>query len=151
MNPKTITYAARSGRVKTTVWFDRELLNQIKNEADKRRVSQQSIIENSLKDRYSEARQLDRDAAIAERLNKLERHLRRIEEKSEISAEAQALFVRMWLASTPEVPTEEREKAVQSAQDRYARYLQQLVTRIGSESRDKFNLFKEIELKLDDF
>lgn len=131
MKRKSINYATREGRVKTTLWLDREVLNAVATEAGQRKVSKQSIMENSLKERYSEAGQLDRDAVIADRLNKLERSQRRLEEQNEISAEAHALFVRMWLANTPEVPRERRDAAVKCAQERYDRYLAQLAKRLG--------------------
>lgn len=53
-------------------------------------------------ERYSEAGQPDRDAVIADRPKKLERSQRRLQEPKEISAEAHALFVRMWLTNTPQ-------------------------------------------------
>ena len=96
MKRKSINYATRAGRVKTTLWLDREVLNAVATEAGQRKVSKQSIMENSLKERYSEAGQLDRDAVSADRLNKLERSQRRLEHQNELSAEAHARFVRMW-------------------------------------------------------
>ncbi|MBN8549334.1 MAG: hypothetical protein J0M12_08480 [Deltaproteobacteria bacterium] len=151
MKRKSIKYATREGRVKTTIWLDRRVLNAVTNEADERNVSKQSIMENSLKERYSEAVQVDRDAAIADRLNKLERGQRRLEEQSEISAEAHALFVRMWLASTPEVPIERREEAVHSARTRYERYLIQLSKRVSRKISTPNGSFSESKLELEDF
>ena len=147
MKRKSINYVTREGRVKTTLWLDREVLNAVATEAGQRKVSKQSIMENSLKGRYSEAGQLDRDAIIADRLNKLERSLRRLEQQNEVSAEAHALFVRMWLASTPEVPPAEKERAVQSARERYDRYVRQIAKRVGKISSES----SEIELQNSDF
>lgn len=106
---------------------------------------------NSLKERYSEAGQLDRDAVIADRLNKLERSQRRLEEQNEISAEAHALFVRMWLANTPEVPHERRDAAVQGARERYDRYLGQSARRLGQGASKSNSSGAEVSLKLEDF
>ena len=147
MKRKSINYATRAGRVKTTLWLDREVLNAVATEAGQRKVSKQSIMENSLKERYSEAGQLDRDAVIADRLNKLERGQRRLAQQNEISAEAHALFVRMWLASTPEVPPADKERAVQSARERYDRYVRQIVKRVGKSSAES----SEVELQNSDF
>lgn len=151
MKRKSINYSTREGRVKTTLWLDREVLNAVATEAGQRKVSKQSIMENSLKERYSEAGQLDRDAVIADRLNKLERSQRRLEHQNEISAEAHALFVRMWLASTPEVPKDQRDIAVQSARERYERYLRQLSKRLDHHSSTSIHLMTETELKTEDF
>jgi hypothetical protein len=148
---KSINYATREGRVKTTLWLDREVLNAVATEAGQRKVSKQSIMENSLKERYSEAGQLDRDAVIADRLNKLERSQRRLEHQNEISAEAHALFVRMWLASTPEVPSEQREAAVQCAQIRYERYLKHLSKRVATGIGSSNYSPSEVKLEPGDF
>ncbi len=151
MKRKSINYATREGRVKTTLWLDREVLNAVATEAGQRKVSKQSIMENSLKERYSEAGQLDRDAVIADRLNKLERSQRRLEHQNEISAEAHALFVRMWLASTPEVSPGDKERAVQTARERFDRYLAQLAKRLGQKASKHNNSSDEVSLKLEDF
>ncbi len=151
MKRKSINYVTREGRVKTTLWLDREVLNAVAREARQRKVSKQSIMENSLKERYSEAGQLDRDAVIADRLNKLERSQRRLEHQNEISAEAHALFVRMWLASTPEVSPADKERAVQGARERYDRYLAQLAKRLGQRASKLNNSSDEVSLKLEDF
>ena len=151
MKRKSINYATREGRVKTTLWLDREVLNAVAREAGQRKVSKQSIMENSLKERYSEAGQLDRDAVIADRLNKLERSQRRLEHQNEISAEAHALFVRMWLASTPEVSPGDKERAVQTARERFDRYLAQLAKRLGQKASKHNNSSDEVSLKLEDF
>ena len=151
MKRKSINYATREGRVKTTLWLDREVLNAVATEAGQRKVSKQSIMENSLKERYSEAGQLDRDAVIADRLNKLERGQRKLEHQNEISAEAHALFVRMWLANTPEVPHEQRDAAVQVARERYDRYLVQLAKRLGQGVSKSNSSGTEVSLKLEDF
>lgn len=147
MKRKSLKYTPREGRVKTTLWLDREVSNAVATEAGERRVSKQSIMENSLKERYSDAEQLHRDALIADRLNKLERTLRRIEQQNEISAEAQALFVRMWLASTPEIPEKERDSAVAQAQVRYHRYLEKLAQNV----RKSFDVGDDKQLKSEDF
>lgn len=151
MKCKSIKYAPREGRAKTTIWLDRDILRAVTKEAEERRVSKQAIMESSLKDRYSEAAQFDRDAAIADRLNKLERGQRQIADQNETGAEALALFIRMWLASTPEVPVEEREVAVQSARERYDRYLMQLAKRLGQRVSKPSSATIDVILKSEDF
>lgn len=151
MKRKAIKYATREGRVKTTLWLDREVLKAVTNEANERKVSKQSIMESSLKDRYSEEAQFDRDAVIADRLNKLERGQRQIAEQNETGAEALALFIRMWLASTPEVPHEQRDAAVQCARERYDRYLAQLAKRLGQGVIKLSSTTAEVSLKSEDF
>ena len=131
MSRRAIIRQARTGRVKASIYIDQQLLTQIKSEAAERRVSQQALIENSLKDRYSEVTQMERDAAIAERLNRVDHRMHKIEQQIEMVSEALALYVRMWLASTPEVPLELRDTAIKSAQERYQRYLEQLSHRIA--------------------
>jgi len=126
MNKKLGTNRSRKGKIKTTIWLHGQLHTQMRNEAIERRVTQQSLIENSLKERYSEVTQMERDAAIAERINRVDRRMGKLEQQIEMLSEAFLLFVRMWLASTPEVPQEKREAAIQQASIRYGRYLDQL-------------------------
>lgn len=88
---------------------------------------------------------------IADRLNKLERALRRVAEQNDIDAEVHALFVRMWLASTPEVPKEQRDQAIESAQLRYERYLRQLSKVLAAGNKAAHGLLLESKPQSGDF
>lgn len=147
MKRKPIKYATREGRVKTTLWLDRDVMTSIGTEAEGRRVSKQSVIENSLKARYSEAQQVEWEAVIVERLNKIDRGLRKLESRIDIAAEAHALFVRMWLTSTPEIDECDRDSAVAQARIRFDRYVKRLAQNVGSAVCGE----DEVRLKRDDF
>jgi len=97
---------------KMTLRVDKEITAQIRDEASRRGVTQQSIIMTALKDRYDPDFQLAKDAMVAERLNRVDRNVKAVLDSCVVIAESQSFFVRMWLTNTEEVPADQRDRAV---------------------------------------
>ena len=128
-----------------------ETLNQVEAEAKERRVSRQQVLEAAIKDRYCVVSQEERDALIARRLNRLDSRQKVIERQLEIIAESQALFMRMWLATSTEVPEGQREAVHGQAQKRYERFLASLSKRVSSGQSIFAELPREVVLREADF
>lgn len=120
--------------VKVTLRINKEINERIREEASRRGVTQQSIIMTALKDRYDPDIQLANDAMVAERLNRVDRQLRAVLDSCTVIAESQSFFVRMWLTNNPEVPADQRDRAVASAKIRYEKYVKAVTNALGGAS-----------------
>lgn len=70
------------------------------------------------------------EAAMVRRLDRMNRHMERIEREAQISNEALAIFIRAWLASTPRLSAEDRAAAQAMGAERYASFLDTLTRRL---------------------
>ena len=93
MTTKRRTWKSKN---RVTFWLENDLLGEIKSETKTRRISQQSIFEATLKDRYSVESREESEALIARRLNRIDNHIRAKQRLSEVHAEAleQITFLR---------------------------------------------------------
>jgi hypothetical protein len=137
----------RDGFVKTTLYLDRLTAQCVKEEALKRGVSQQSILVSTIKDRYDPEFEIVKGAYVADRLNRLDRHLRSVLESCSVISESHAAFVKMWLVNTPEVDPIHKEKAIDSARKRYEKYLRAIANVVGEDTLRPWEDSAEIELK----
>jgi predicted DNA-binding protein len=74
-------------------------------------------------------------ALVLRRLDRLSRGLDRLERDQELSAQAFAMFVRLWLAHTPRLPREARPAARASAEARFKQFLDHVAERFASGKR----------------
>jgi hypothetical protein len=81
-----------------------------------------------------------REAALAKRLDQLDRRLLRLERDVGISVEMMALFVRAWLSAAPSLPEQERTEARAKGGERYDAFVAALGRRLarGPVLRRKF-------------
>jgi hypothetical protein len=71
------------------------------------------------------------EAALARRLDRMTRHLERIERHVDISNEALAVFVRFWLTSTPALPDAALAAAQTKGRERYEGFVEALGRRLA--------------------
>ncbi|MFG1419902.1 CopG family transcriptional regulator [Xanthobacter sp. V0B-10] len=76
-----------------------------------------------------------REAAVAKRLDQLDRRMARLERDLGISVETLAVFVRFWLATTPTLPEPAAQAARAKAGERYEAFLGALGRRIAKGPR----------------
>ena len=128
-----------------------DLVSRIDEEARSRGVSRQAILESAIEDRFSEASQGQRDELIIQRLNRLDARLKITLRNQEIGIEAFGSFIKMWFASTPEIPDHLKGAATTLARERYARFL----TRLAESTCNATTLLSELPegvvLKMKDF
>jgi hypothetical protein len=71
------------------------------------------------------------EAALGRRLDRLTRQVERLERHVTISNEAQALFVRFWLTSTPPLPDTAQPAAQAKGRERYEGFVEALGRRLA--------------------
>ena len=72
------------------------------------------------------------EAAMVRRLDRMNRHMERIEKEAQVSAEALGIFIRAWLTSTPRLSAEDRAAAQAVGNERYVTFLDTLTRRLTS-------------------
>lgn len=72
------------------------------------------------------------EAALGRRLDRIARHLERLERDLAISNEAHGLFVKAWLTATPAVPGAGRAAAEAKGRERYAGFIEALGRRLAA-------------------
>jgi hypothetical protein len=95
-------------RDRMNVYFPPELLKQIADLADRKKLSRSAIVEAAVASFLSPDGEDRREAAFARRLDRLSRQVQRLERDLGVTAETLALFVRFWLTITPPLPNARR-------------------------------------------
>jgi hypothetical protein len=81
-----------------------DLAGKLADYAERKRVPQALVVETALASHLSPDGADRLEAALARRLDRMTRQIERLERHVTISNEAVALFVRLWLTSTPPLP-----------------------------------------------
>ena len=127
------------------------LLNLLQTEARQRRVQQKQIVQSALEAFFHTDGQDSRDARIARRLNRIDTRQRALAQQQEIIAETLALFIRVWLTNTAEVPDSQKSEANAQGGKRYQRFIEHLVKRLSAGQSLFTELPKEVLLTASDF
>jgi hypothetical protein len=117
-------------RERMNVYFPSELLKQIADLADRKRLSRSAIIETAVASFLSPDGADRREAAFARRLDRLSRQVQRLERNVGVSAEALALFIRFWLTITPPLPNDAQAAAQIKGRERYEGFIEALGRRL---------------------
>ena len=99
--------------------------------AARREQSQSMIAEAAIASFLSPDDAERREAAIAKRLDQLDRRMNRLERDIGISVETLAIFVRFWLATTPALPEPAAQAARAKAGERYEAFITALGRRLA--------------------
>ena len=114
-----------------SVYLDPELMRALAAYADRRDKSRSLIAEAAIASFLSPDADEQREAAIAKRLDKLDRRMTRMERDVGIGVEMIALFVRFWLSNTPPPPESERAAMRRRGGDRYDAFMEALGRRLA--------------------
>ncbi len=117
-------------RRRMNVYLPPELLQQIANLADRRKLSQSALVEAAVTSFLSPDGADRREAAFTRRLDRLTRQVQRIERNVGITTEALALFVRFWLTVTPPLPPDAQAAAQAKGHQRYEGFVEALGRRL---------------------
>ena len=120
-----------STKTPLSVYLDPELMRALAAYADRRDKSRSLIAEAAIASFLSPDADEQREAAIAKRLDKLDRHMTRMERDVGIGVEMIALFVRFWLSNTPPPPESERAAMRRRGGDRYDAFMEALGRRLA--------------------
>ena len=118
-------------RDRMNVYFPPELLRQIADLADRKKLSRSAIVEAAVASFLSPDGADKREAAFTRRLDRLSRQVQRIERNLDVTAETLALFVRFWLTTTPAVPEAQQAAAQAKGRERFEGFVATLGRRLA--------------------
>ena len=117
-------------RDRMNVYFPPELLKQISELADRRKLSRSAIVEAAVASFLSPDAADRREAAFTRRLDRLSRQLQRLERDVGLTAETLALFIRFWLTITPPLPNDAQATAQLKGRERFEGFVEALGRRL---------------------
>lgn len=117
-------------RDRMNVYFPPELLRQISDLADRKKLSRSAIIEAAVASFLSPDGADRREAAFTRRLDRLSRQMQRLERDVGLTAETLALFIRFWLTITPPLPNDAQAAAQTKGRERFEGFVEALGRRL---------------------
>ncbi len=118
-------------KARLSVYLDPDLMHSLADYAARRDQSRSLIAEAAVASFLSPDADERREAAIAKRLDGIDRRLQRVERDIGITVEMMAVFIRFWLASTPQLPEASQAAARAKAGERYDNFLDALGRRLA--------------------
>ena len=118
-------------RSKHTFRLTPDVARKLADYAARKRVPQALVVETALASHLSPDGADRLEAALARRLDRMTRHIERLERHVKISNEAIALFVRFWLTSTPPLPDTAQAAAQTKGRERYEGFVGALGRRLA--------------------
>ena len=108
-----------------------ELAGKLADYAARKHVSQALVVETALTSLLSPDGADRLEAALARRLDRMNRRIELLERHVTISNEALAVFVRFWLTSTPPLPDAAQAAAQAKGKERYGGFVEALGRRVA--------------------
>lgn len=118
-------------KVRLSVYLEPELARSLADYAARRNQSRSLVADAAIASFLSPDDDERREAAIVKRLDGLDRRLQRQERDVGITVEMMAVFVRFWLASTPQLPDAAQAATRAKAGERYDDFLEALGRRLA--------------------
>ena len=118
-------------RTRMNVYFPPELLRQLIDLADRKRLSRSSIVEAAVTSFLSPDGADRTEAALIRRLDRMSRQIQRLERDVSIATETLALFVRFWLTVTPQLPADAQAAAQAKGRERFEGFVEALGRRLA--------------------
>lgn len=123
--------AARNKKAQVSVYLDPAVMAMLAEHAARRDRSLSLIAEAAIASFLSPDAAERREAAIAKRLDQLDRRMTRLERDMGIAVESLAVFIRFWLATTPALPEPAALAARAKAAERYEAFVAALGRRLA--------------------
>ncbi|MFB9264021.1 CopG family transcriptional regulator [Bradyrhizobium erythrophlei] len=117
-------------RNRMNVYFPPELLRQISDLADRKKLSRSAIVEAAVASFLSPDGADRQEAAFIRRLDRLSRQMQRLERDVGLTAETLALFIRFWLTITPPLPNDAQAAAQLKGRERFEGFVEALGRRL---------------------
>ena len=127
-------------RDRLNVTIPAEMIGQINELAERKKVPRSAIIEAAVASFLSPDAADRREAAITRRLDRLSRQTARNERDLRITADMLAMFIRFWLTVTPPLPDDALSAAQIKGRERFEGFIQTLGRRLQKGS----NVLREI-------
>jgi hypothetical protein len=117
-------------RDRMNVYFPPQLLKQISDLADRKKLSRSAIVEAAVVSFLSPDGVDRQEAAFTRRLDRLSRQMQRLERDVGLTAETLALFIRFWLTITPPLPNDAQAAAQIKGRERFEGFVEALGRRL---------------------
>ncbi|UHD45784.1 CopG family transcriptional regulator [Aureimonas altamirensis] len=130
----------RKKKAKLSVYLDPDLTGMLADYAARRDQPMSVIAEAAIASFLSPDADERREAAMARRLDQLDRRMTRLERDTGISVETLAVFIRFWITTTPALPEPAAQAARAKASERYETFIKALGRRLAKGP----NLLQEI-------
>ncbi|UCI09516.1 CopG family transcriptional regulator [Mesorhizobium sp. B1-1-8] len=136
---------SRKKKAQISVYLDQAVMKMLADYAGRRDQSQSMIAEAAIASFLSPDADERREAAIAKRLDQVDRRLTRQERDIGIAVETLAVFVRFWLATTPALPEPAAHAARAKAAERYERFVTALGRRLAKGPKLRQEISEDID------
>ncbi|MBN8918169.1 CopG family transcriptional regulator [Xanthobacter autotrophicus] len=123
--------APRKKKAQITVYLEPDTMALLADYAARRDQPQSLVAEAAIASFLSPDAAERREAAIAKRLDLLDRRMTRMERDVGISVETLAVFIRFWLTTTPALPEPAAQAARAKAGERYEAFVAALGRRLA--------------------
>lgn len=114
-----------------TVYLDPKLLDALEAYAKMRGTPKSTVAEAAIAGFLTPDAADQKEAAVARRLDRMDRRLARLERDLGIAVEMLALFIRFWLIATPALPDAAQAAARAKGRERYAGFIDALGRRLA--------------------
>lgn len=121
-------------RIKHTFRLPPDVSRQLAEFAIRKRTTQASIVEAAISSFLSPDGSERMEAALTRRLDRLTKQNERLEFQIEVTNEALALFVRLWLTANPPMPDSALAAAQVQGKERYIGFIEALARKLESGS-----------------
>lgn len=118
-------------KARLSVYLDPDLMRSLADYAARRRQSRSLVAEAAIGSFLSPDVEERREATITKRLDSIDRQVQRLERDIGIAVEVLAVFIRFWLASTPQLPDAAQAATRAKAGERYDSFLDALGRRLA--------------------
>jgi predicted transcriptional regulator len=118
-------------KAQMSVYLDPEVMRTLSAYATRREQPMSLIAEAAIASFLSPDADERREAAVAKRLDQIDRRIARLERDMGISVETLALFVRFWLTTSPPLPEPAAKAARAQAGARYDNFVAALGRRLN--------------------
>lgn len=123
--------ALRKKKTQISVYLDPDVMTMLADYAARRNQSQSLVAEAAIASFLSPDAADRREAALAKRLDQIDRRLMRLDRDVGIAVETLAVFIRFWLATTPALPEPAAQAARAKAGERYDAFVTALGRRLA--------------------
>ncbi len=131
-------------KAQISVYLDPEVMRNLSAYAARREQSMSLIAEAAIASFLSPDADERREAAIAKRLDQIDRRVARLERDIGISVETIALFIRFWLTTTPPLPEPAAQAARAQAGARYDNFVAALGRRLSQGPRLRQEISEDV-------
>lgn len=122
-------------KAQISVYLERDLMRVLSTYAARCDQPVSLVVEAAVASFLSPDAEERREAAMAKRLDQIDRRMARLERDLGISVETLAVFVRFWLTTSPSLPEPAQVAARAKAAERYEGFLATLGRRLASGPR----------------